>query len=49
MEPRPVDPLTTMVGIEDVTGERLSSISRSRLSQPVFVMGGIEEVMEGKA
>lgn len=44
MEPRPVDPL--IMGIEDVTGERPS---RSRLSQPVFVMGGIEEVMEGKA
>ena len=44
MEPRPVDPL--IMGTEDVTGERPS---RSRLSQPVFVMGGIEEVMEGKA
>ena len=45
MEPRPVDPL--IMGIEDVTGERPSRLSR--LSQPVFVMGGIEEVMEGKA
>ena len=49
MEPRPVDPLIMGMGVEDVAGEWPSSMSRSRLSQPVFVMGGIEEVMEGKA
>lgn len=49
MEPRPVDPLTTIMEIEDVAAGAVAERSRSRLSQPVFVMGGIEEVMEGKA
>lgn len=49
MEPRPVDPLTTIMEIEDVAAGAVAERSRSRLSQPVFVMGGIEEVMEEKA
>ncbi|KAL5356928.1 hypothetical protein BJX96DRAFT_172061 [Aspergillus floccosus] len=59
MEPRPVDPIIP-IPIESVfsslAGDRCSTqslqsqmSSASRVSQPRFVMGGIFEVMEGRA
>ncbi|KAB8074057.1 hypothetical protein BDV29DRAFT_127967 [Aspergillus leporis] len=54
MEPRPVDPvgipMDLNANVSSVAGDRSSAQSQSsRLSQPRFVMGGIIEVMEGRA
>ncbi|KAF7588842.1 hypothetical protein BBP40_005089 [Aspergillus hancockii] len=54
MEPRPVDPvgipMDLNANVYSVAGDRSSVQSQSsRLSQPRFVMGGIVEVMEGRA
>ncbi|KAE8355548.1 hypothetical protein BDV28DRAFT_34463 [Aspergillus coremiiformis] len=55
MEPRPVDPVGIPMDLNanifsSVAGDRSSAQSQSsRMSQPRFVMGGIFEVMEGRA
>ncbi|GES59025.1 hypothetical protein ANOM_004977 [Aspergillus terreus] len=59
MEPRPVDPIipipiesvfSSVVGDRCSAGSQQSQMSSaSRVSQPRFVMGGIFEVMEGRA
>ncbi|KAL4894035.1 hypothetical protein BDV59DRAFT_176716 [Aspergillus ambiguus] len=55
MEPRPVDPIGGSIEsvFSSMVGDRASTQSHqsnaSRLSQPRFVMGGIFEVMEGRA
>ncbi|KAE8368335.1 hypothetical protein BDV27DRAFT_48748 [Aspergillus caelatus] len=55
MEPRPVDPVGIPMDLNanifsSVAGDRSSGQSQaSQVSQPRFVMGGIFEVMEGRA
>ncbi|KAA8652017.1 hypothetical protein EYZ11_012092 [Aspergillus tanneri] len=61
MEPRPVDPVAVLLDVValghesepelESLGDRTSRLSQasSRWSQPRFVMGGIFEVMEGRA
>ncbi|KAE8149288.1 hypothetical protein BDV25DRAFT_156629 [Aspergillus avenaceus] len=55
MEPRPVDPVGIPMDLNanifsSVAGDRSSAQSQaSQVSQPRFVMGGIFEVMEGRA
>ncbi|KKK20031.1 hypothetical protein ARAM_007601 [Aspergillus rambellii] len=55
LEPRPVDPIGIPMDLNanifsSIAGDRSSAQShQSRVSQPRFVMGGIVEVMEGRA